>query len=147
MGLPKVEAFTDGACKGNPGAGGWGVLLRYGVHEKKLYGGQAHATNNQMELMAAIQALEALTKPCEVHITTDSVYVKQGITEWIHRWLTSGWRTAQKKPVKNQALWQRLYQATQKHEVIWHWIKGHAGHQDNETADALACQGALENKF
>ena len=145
--LQKVEAFTDGACKGNPGAGGWGVLLRYNQHEKKLYGGQPETTNNQMELMAAIQALENLSRGCEVHLTTDSQYVKQGIEQWIKNWVKRGWKTANRKPVKNKELWQRLQQATERHTVIWHWVKGHSGHRENEIADELAGRGAIENKL
>lgn len=136
-----VEIFTDGACRGNPGPGGWGILLRYGTHEKELYGGEIHTTNNRMELLAAIVGLETLTRPCQVHLTTDSQYVRQGITTWIHNWMKRGWKTADKKPVKNAELWQRLYAATQKHQVEWHWTKGHAGHPENERADQLANLG------
>ncbi len=138
----KVEIWTDGACRGNPGPGGWGALLRYGDHEKELSGGTAHSTNNRMELMAAIVALESLKRPCEVRLTTDSVYLKDGITKWIHGWKRNGWRTAAKKPVKNADLWQRLDQAIAKHTVSWHWVKGHAGHDENERADQLARDGA-----
>ena len=134
----KVEAFTDGACRGNPGPGGWGVVLRYGDREKELYGGEMETTNNRMELMAAIQALEALKRPCEVHLTTDSQYVRKGITEWLANWKRNGWRTAARKPVKNQDLWQRLDAATHTHDVHWHWVRGHSGHPENERADALA---------
>jgi len=136
-----VEAFTDGACSGNPGPGGWGVLLRYGEHEKKLYGGEAQTTNNRMELMAAIMALESLTRPCEVRLVTDSQYVQKGITQWLPNWLKREWKTADKKPVKNVDLWQRLYAATQLHQVHWEWVKGHAGHPENEIADQLARKG------
>jgi ribonuclease HI len=139
--LADVEVYTDGACRGNPGPGGWGVVLRYGDHEKELYGGEPSTTNNRMELMAAIQALEALKRPCAVSLTTDSVYVRNGITEWIEKWKRNGWRTAGRKPVKNQELWQRLDAAVQKHEVQWHWVKGHAGHPENERADQLANRG------
>lgn len=136
-----VEAFTDGACHGNPGPGGWGVLLRYQGHEKRLFGGEPHTTNNRMELMAAIAAFEALTRPCHICLTTDSQYVRAGITEWINRWLQNGWKTANKKPVKNIDLWQRLYSTMQPHQVTWQWVKGHTGHPDNEIADQLAQQG------
>lgn len=139
--MADVEVYTDGACRGNPGPGGWGVVLRYGDHEKELYGGETSTTNNRMELMAAIQALEALKRPCAVSLTTDSVYVRNGITEWIEKWKRNGWRTAGRKPVKNQELWQRLDAAVQKHEVQWHWVKGHAGHPENERADQLANRG------
>lgn len=139
-----VRIYTDGACRGNPGPGGWGALLRYGDHEKELHGGEAETTNNRMELMAAIQALESLTRACTVDLTTDSQYVRKGITEWMANWKRNGWRTASKKPVKNQELWQRLDQATAKHTVRWHWIKGHSGHPENERADALANRGIDE---
>jgi ribonuclease HI len=134
----KVEVFTDGACRGNPGPGGWGALLRYGKREKELYGSERETTNNRMELMAAIVALESLKRPCEVVLTTDSQYVRKGITEWIAGWKRRGWKTADKKPVKNQDLWQRLESATHKHEIHWKWIKGHSGHEENERADQLA---------
>ncbi|NMM44597.1 ribonuclease HI [Rhodospirillaceae bacterium KN72] len=133
-----VEAFTDGACSGNPGPGGWGAVLRWGDHEKELSGGEAETTNNRMELMAAIATLEAMTRPVSVRITTDSTYVRDGITKWIHGWKRNGWKTAAKKPVKNADLWQRLEQAAAKHTVEWAWVKGHAGHPENERADALA---------
>jgi len=140
-----VEAFTDGACRGNPGPGGWGVLLRFNGHEKRLHGGEPQTTNNRMELMAAIQALETLTRPCEVRLTTDSVYVQKGISEWLANWKKRGWKTAGKKPVKNVDLWQRLDAAVQKHmQVDWHWVKGHSGHDENEIADQLANQGIDE---
>ena len=138
---PHVTVFTDGACSGNPGPGGWGAILRFGDKEKELKGGEAHTTNNRMELMAAISALEALKKPCVVDLTTDSQYVRQGITGWIHGWKKNGWRTADKKPVKNVELWQRLDAALKPHQVRWHWIKGHAGHAENERADQLAREG------
>lgn len=134
----KVEIFTDGACRGNPGPGGWGALLRFNDKEKQLYGGQANTTNNQMELMAAIKALEALKKSCQVVLTTDSKYVKNGITEWIHNWQRNGWKTASKKPVKNKELWQELQTQISKHDIEWHWVKGHTGHVENELADELA---------
>lgn len=144
--MKKVEIFTDGACKGNPGPGGWGALLRYGKVEKSLYGGEAETTNNRMELTAAIRALQALKQPCEVVLTTDSQYVRKGITEWLPRWKLNQWRTADKKPVKNQDLWQQLDECTARHKVQWHWIKGHSGHRENEIADQLANQGISEAK-
>jgi ribonuclease HI len=134
----KVEVFTDGACRGNPGPGGWGALLRYGGHEKELYGAERETTNNRMELMAAIVALESLKRPCELTVTTDSEYLRKGITEWIHSWKRRGWKTTDKKPVKNQDLWQRLDAATHKHRIHWKWIRGHTGHEENERADQLA---------
>ncbi len=133
-----VEMFTDGACSGNPGPGGWGVLLRRRGDEKELSGGERHTTNNRMELMAAIRGLEALKRPVPVRITTDSTYLKDGITKWIGAWKERGWKTAAKKPVKNRDLWQRLEAAMAPHEVSWHWVKAHAGHPENERADALA---------
>lgn len=142
-----VEIFTDGACRGNPGPGGWGALLRYNERERELYGYQPVATNNQMELMAAIQALEALTRPCEVSLTTDSQYVRQGITEWMAGWKRKGWKTAAGKPVKNQELWQRLDAAAAKHQVTWHWVKGHSGHDENERVDQLANKAIDEKKL
>lgn len=140
----KVRIYTDGACRGNPGPGGWGALLIYGDNEKELYGGEPDTTNNRMELMAAIQSLESLKRPCQVELTTDSNYVKNGISEWMKKWQKNGWRTANKKPVKNVDLWQRLDQAVQAHEVSWHWIKGHSGHPENERADQLANRGIDE---
>ncbi len=142
--LPKVSIYTDGACSGNPGPGGWGAILRFGETEKELKGGELHTTNNRMELMAAISALEALKKPCEVALYTDSQYVRQGITGWIHGWKRNGWRTADKKPVKNADLWQRLDAAAARHVVDWRWVKGHAGDPGNERADALANRGLRE---
>ncbi|MBK5936494.1 MAG: ribonuclease HI [Halorhodospira halophila] len=139
-----VEAFTDGACRGNPGPGGWGVLLRYGEHERELYGGEPETTNNRMELTAAIRALEALERPCRVVLTTDSQYVRRGITEWLDGWKRRGWRTASRKPVLNQDLWQRLDELAAYHRVEWRWVRGHAGHAENERADALANQGIDE---
>ena len=133
-----VEIFTDGACRGNPGPGGWGALLRYNGHEKALLGSEAHTTNNRMEMMAAIQALESLKRPCHVKLSTDSQYLKKGITEWIGDWKRRGWKTAAKKPVKNADLWQRLDSAIQHHQVEWHWVRGHNGHVENEIADSLA---------
>ncbi|MGD8672618.1 MAG: ribonuclease HI [Thiogranum sp.] len=142
--MADVEIFTDGACRGNPGPGGWGVVLRYGRHEKELYGGEPDTTNNRMELMAAIKGLESLTRGCKVRVTTDSVYVRSGITEWLPNWKKRGWKTAAGKPVKNLDLWQRLDQAAQAHDVSWHWVKGHSGHPENERADALANCGIDE---
>jgi len=136
--LPSVTIHTDGACSGNPGPGGWGAILKFGEVEKELKGGEAHTTNNRMELMAAISALEALKFPCAVELHTDSEYLRKGITEWIHNWKRNNWRTADKKPVKNVDLWQRLDEALKRHEVRWHWVKGHAGHALNERADQLA---------
>ncbi|KWV29772.1 ribonuclease HI [Micromonospora rifamycinica] len=137
-----VEIWTDGACSGNPGPGGWGVLLRYGGHERELCGGEAGATtNNRMELTAAIEALEALTRPATVRLHTDSTYVRNGITGWLAGWQRNGWRTAARQPVKNADLWQRLAAACARHEVSWHWVKGHSGHPENERADALANRG------
>ena len=140
----RVELFTDGACKGNPGPGGWGALLRLMDTEKELYGGEAATTNNRMELMAVIVGLQALSRPCAVAVTTDSVYVKNGITQWIHNWKRNGWRTAEKKPVKNEDLWRLLDETVARHEVSWHWVKGHAGHPENERADALANRGIAD---
>ena len=137
-----VEIFTDGACKGNPGPGGWGALIRMGAHEKELSGGEALTTNNRMEMMAAIEALKALTRPCRVILSTDSNYVKDGITTWIHGWRRNGWRTASKQPVKNADLWQALLAAAERHQIEWRWVKGHAGHAENERADQLACDAA-----
>ena len=133
-----VEIFTDGACSGNPGPGGWGAVLRYKGVEKELSGGEVETTNNRMEMMAALRALEALKRPSRVHLTTDSVYLRDGITKWIHNWKRSGWKTAAKKPVKNADLWQSLEQAIAPHQVEWHWIKGHSGHPENERCDSLA---------
>ena len=137
-GKPHVTVFTDGACSGNPGPGGWGAILRFGDVEKELKGGEAHTTNNRMELMAAISALEALKRPSTVEMHTDSKYVQDGISKWIHGWKRNGWKTADKKPVKNVDLWQRLEAAAAPHDVTWHWVRGHAGHPENERADALA---------
>ena len=133
-----VEIFTDGACSGNPGPGGWGAILRYGTTEKEMNGGEPQTTNNRMELMAAIMAIEAVKRPCEIHLHTDSEYLRQGITTWIHSWKARDWRTADKKPVKNVDLWQRLERAIETHDVHWHWVKGHSGHKENERADELA---------
>jgi len=141
--MKKIEIFTDGACSGNPGPGGWGVLLRFNGHEKLLNGAEKHTTNNRMELMAVIKSLEQLREPCEVDLTTDSEYVKKGITEWLSGWKKRGWKTADKKPVKNKDLWQRLEEAAAKHKVKWHWVRGHNGHRENEIVDELA-RGAIE---
>lgn len=140
-GMTEVEAFTDGACSGNPGPGGWGALLRWGDHERELCGGEAETTNNRMEMMAAIQVLESLKRPCRVAIHTDSQYLRDGITKWIHGWKRNGWKTSDKKPVKNVDLWQRLEIAQATHKVAWHWVRGHDGHVENERADALARAG------
>ncbi len=140
--LPRVEIFTDGACKGNPGPGGWGALIRMGAREKEVSGGDPLTTNNRMELMAAIKALEALSKPCRVTLTTDSNYVRDGITKWIHGWQRNGWRTADRKPVKNAELWQALLTASKPHAVEWRWVKGHSGHAENDRVDELACAAA-----
>lgn len=134
----EAEIYTDGACRGNPGRGGWGALLRYKGHEKTLYGAEPLTTNNRMELMAAIRALESLKRPCRVRMTTDSQYVQKGITEWMPRWKRNGWKTAAKKPVKNVDLWQRLDAAIARHEIHWVWVRGHSGHPENELADELA---------
>lgn len=139
-----VEIYTDGACRGNPGPGGWGALLRFRGREKELCGGEKDTTNNRMELMAAIAALESLSRPCEVRLTTDSQYVMKGITEWLVNWKKRGWKTASKQPVKNVDLWQRLDQALAGHQVEWAWVKGHSGHPENERADALANRGIDE---
>jgi len=136
-----VDIFTDGACSGNPGPGGWGALLRWDGHEKELCGGEPQTTNNRMEMMAAIMALESLKRPLKARIHTDSQYLKNGITVWIHNWKRKGWKTADRKPVKNVDLWQRLEAAIERHDVKWHWVRGHAGHADNERADELARRG------
>jgi ribonuclease HI len=136
--MNKVEIFTDGACKGNPGPGGWGAILRYGTTEKEIYGASKNTTNNIMELTAVIESLKNLKKPCELIITTDSKYVKNGITEWIHNWKKNGWRTAAKKEVKNKELWIELDSLIQIHSITWDWVKGHSGHPENERADLLA---------
>lgn len=138
-----VEAFTDGACLGNPGPGGWGALLRFGGRERELSGSDPATTNNRMELMGAIQALEALTRDCSVDLYTDSRYVEQGFREWVPRWKANGWKTADRKPVKNQDLWERLTVAAARHEVRWHWVRGHDGHVENERVDVLARDAAL----
>lgn len=137
----RVTIYTDGACSGNPGPGGWGAILRYADRERLLSGGEADTTNNRMELMAAIRSLESLTRPCEVDLHTDSEYLRKGISEWLANWKRRGWKTAAGKPVKNADLWRRLDEANRRHRVDWHWVKGHSGHPDNERADALARQG------
>jgi len=142
--LKHVEIFTDGACKGNPGPGGWGALLRFGEVERELFGGEPETTNNRMELLAAIEALRALKEPCAVTLTTDSIYVKNGITQWLEGWKKKGWKTAGRKPVKNIDLWQALDEQNQRHQVHWAWVKGHSGHRENEIADQLANRGIEE---
>ncbi len=139
-----VEAWTDGACRGNPGPGGWGVLLRFNGHEKRMHGGERETTNNRMELMAVIKALESLKRQCRVRVSSDSQYVLKGISEWMDNWKKRGWKTAAKKPVKNVDLWQRLDRAQQEHDIEWEWVKGHSGHPENEIADQLANQGIDE---
>ncbi|HET9426959.1 MAG TPA: ribonuclease HI [Allosphingosinicella sp.] len=139
-----VEIFTDGACKGNPGPGGWGAVIRADQKEKEISGGEPLTTNNRMELLAAIRALEALKRPCRVKLYTDSNYVRDGITKWIHGWKRNGWKTADRKPVKNAELWQELVDAAAAHTVEWHWVKGHSGHPENERADRLACAAASQ---
>jgi ribonuclease HI len=141
---PEVIIYTDGACSGNPGPGGWGAILMSGPHERELWGGEPHTTNNRMELMAAIKALEALKRPCRVELHTDSQYLRQGITEWLPGWKARGWRTAAKAPVKNEDLWRDLDSARQRHEVAWRWVKGHSGHPLNERADELARRGIAD---
>jgi ribonuclease HI len=140
----RVELYTDGACRGNPGPGGWGTVLRFDGNEKELFGGEKKTTNNRMELMAVIRGLQALKRRCAVDVTTDSQYVKNGITQWIHNWKRNGWRTAARKPVKNDDLWRQLDEAVARHDVSWHWVKGHSGHPENERADALANRGIDE---
>ncbi len=142
--MKQISAFTDGACSGNPGPGGWGVVLRSGEHEREIYGGASETTNNRMELTAAIRALEALREPCEVELTTDSTYVKDGITRWLTKWKQNGWRTSANKPVKNRDLWELLEAEATRHVIEWRWVKGHSGHPDNERADALANLGIEE---
>jgi ribonuclease HI len=137
-----VEIFTDGACKGNPGPGGWGAIVRAGAREKEMSGGEPLTTNNRMELLAAIRALQALKRPCEIIVYTDSIYVRDGITKWVHGWRRNGWKTADRKPVKNADLWQELVDAAAPHRVTWQWVRGHSGHPENERADRLACDAA-----
>ena len=139
--MRSVKAYTDGACSGNPGPGGWGVVLQFGDHERELKGGEGDTTNNRMELTAAIEALKALKEPCHIALTTDSTYVKDGITKWLSNWKRNGWKTAAKKPVKNQDLWQQLEDCVAQHTVEWLWVKGHSGHPENERADTLANEG------
>lgn len=143
MSLP-VYLYTDGACKGNPGVGGWGCLLRYGTHEKELFGGEEYTTNNRMELMAVVQGLLALNRACQVVICTDSQYVKNGMEKWIHNWKKNGWQTANKQKVKNEDLWQQLDQLAQQHQIQWQWVRGHTGHTENELADKLANLGVAQ---
>jgi ribonuclease HI len=142
--LKHIEIFTDGACRGNPGPGGWGALIRYKTIEKEFYGGEKQTTNNRMELTAAIESLKAVKDPCEISLTTDSQYVRKGITEWLTNWKARGWKTANKKPVKNVDLWQALDEQAARHKVQWHWVKGHSGHRENEFADQLANRGIDE---
>ena len=142
--MKNVEVLTDGACKGNPGPGGWGALLRFGAVEKSLYGGEANTTNNRMELMAAIEGLTALKEACDVLLVTDSQYVLKGVTEWMDGWKRNGWKTAAKQPVKNADLWQRLDAQVQRHKINWKWVRGHTGHRENEIADSLANRGIEE---
>ena|SRR3990167_3082133 len=142
--MKKIHLYTDGACRGNPGPGGWGVLIRYNGHEKTLHGGEKHTTNNRMELMAAIKGLAALKEPCEIDLTTDSQYVRNGIMKWMADWKKRGWKTADKKPVKNQDLWEQLDLEAARHQVTWHWVKGHSDHPENDWVDALANQGIDE---
>jgi ribonuclease HI len=142
--MKHIEAFTDGACRGNPGPGGWGAVLRFRGHVKELCGGEPSTTNNRMELTAAIRALESLKEPCRVDLYTDSVYLQKGISEWLPNWLKRGWKTAGRKPVKNQDLWRALAELVGRHRVAWHWVKGHAGHPENERADLLANRGLDE---
>jgi ribonuclease HI len=137
----EVHVYTDGACKGNPGVGGWGALLKYGKHTRELFGGEPHTTNNRMEMTAVIRALESLNRQCRIKLHTDSKYVQQGITSWIHDWKKRGWKTADKKPVKNEDLWRELDELAQQHDIEWIWVKGHAGHDGNERADELANRG------
>ncbi len=144
--VDEVEIYTDGACRGNPGPGGWGAILRCGRNERELYGGEQATTNNRMELMAAIAGLEALKRPCRVRLVTDSQYVMKGITEWLDGWKRKGWKTAARKPVKNEDLWRRLDRALERHSVSWQWVRGHSGHPENERADALANRAIDERK-
>ena len=144
--LPTVEIFTDGACRGNPGPGGWAALIRMGAREREIVGGETLTTNNRMELLAAIEAVKVLKRPCRVQLTTDSNYVRDGITKWIHGWVRNGWRTADRKPVKNADLWQALLDAVEPHRIDWHWVKGHSGHAENDRVDLLACAAADSQK-
>jgi ribonuclease HI len=142
--LKQVEIFTDGACRGNPGPGGWGALLRYGDHEREIFGGEAETTNNRMEMTAALKALESLSEPCVVDLTTDSEYLRKGMTEWLAGWKARNWKTASRQPVKNADIWKALEAAVARHEIRWHWVKGHSGHTENERADQLANRGIDE---
>lgn len=144
--MKKVELFTDGACKGNPGPGGWGVYMRCGRFEKSLCGGEEHSTNNRMELKAAIEGLRALNEPCRVALTTDSQYVRQGITQWMSKWKRNGWKTANREPVKNENLWRELDEQCARHDIVWAWVKGHSGHRENDLADSLANRGITQLK-
>ncbi len=144
MSKPEVNIWTDGACLGNPGPGGWGVLMQWNGHRKEAFGGEAETTNNRMELTAAIEALALLKQPCRVHLVTDSTYVKDGITQWMAKWRANGWRTANKKPVKNKDLWQKLDVLVAQHDIEWAWVKGHSGHPENERVDDLAREAAIE---
>ena len=141
--MTRVELFTDGACKGNPGPGGWGALLRMGEHEKELSGGEAETTNNRMEMTAVLRGLEALTRPCSIDLYTDSKYVIDGITKWVDGWVRRGWKTAGKKPVRNEDLWRALMAESDRHDIRWHWVKGHSGHAENERVDQLASDAAI----
>lgn len=142
--MKQVEIFTDGACRGNPGPGGWGAILRYGDHERELFGGEPETTNNRMEMTAALKALESLSEPCIVELTTDSEYLRKGMTEWLAGWKARNWKTASRQPVKNADIWKALEQAVIRHEIRWHWVKGHSGHAENERADELANRGIDE---
>ncbi len=142
--MKEIEVFTDGACSGNPGVGGWGAILRYNDHEKELYGGEELTTNNRMEMMAAIKALIEIKGPCKIILTTDSKYLRDGISKWIHNWRKNGWKTSKREPVKNADLWRQLDTLVEQHDVEWHWVKGHSGHKENEQADALARLGIEE---
>ena len=139
--MKKIEIFTDGACSGNPGPGGWGVLLRYNKHEKRMKGGARETTNNRMELTAAIKAIQAVKQSCTIELTTDSEYVRKGITEWMYKWKQNNWKNSSKKTIKNLDLWQQLDQEVQNHKINWHWVKGHSGHRENEIVDELAREG------
>lgn len=142
--MKQVEIFTDGACRGNPGPGGWGALLRYGDHEREIFGGEAETTNNRMEMTAALKALESLSEPCLVDLTTDSEYLRKGMTEWLAGWKARNWKTASRQPVKNADIWKALEKAVARHDIRWHWVKGHSGHAENERADQLANRGIDE---
>lgn len=145
--MKKIAIYTDGSCLGNPGPGGYGVVMKYNSHTKELSKGYQLTTNNRMEMMAAVAALKSLKEPCEIHLTTDSQYLRQGINQWIHNWRKNGWRTSDRKPVKNVDLWQQLDQLSQKHKIHWHWVKGHSGHTENERCDELARTAAEGNKL